>query len=115
MFREVSTHFRSSHDEDRPSWLDDGLPTPRGVLDLPYFTECPLHGPRQILVDVLEVLDNSGLIPITAAKGSLNNTIYRAADDIREEGDELLVIHRAIYGAFRDLEPIYVHYREHRA
>lgn len=56
--------FGRPQQKDGPSRLDNRVAASSGLLDLADLGECPFHGGSEILVDVLNIIDDSGLVPI---------------------------------------------------
>lgn len=96
--KQEATHLGRAHDEHGPPRLHLRLSAARVLLDLVYLAERPLQARGHVLVDVLEVLDEAHLVAVAG-----------------EERRELLVVHRAVDRALRDLESVDVHDRDHRA
>ena len=62
----LSTNLGRAHDKNWPPRFDDGLSGPRSGLNLLDLRQRPFHGTAKILVDIIEILNNTNLITISA-------------------------------------------------
>lgn len=83
--------LRCAQDYDRPSRLHNRLPRARSILDLADLLNGPAHGAVEVRVDVLQVLDNTYLVPVSG-----------------EESGYFFVIHATKDGPLADFEAVQV-------
>jgi hypothetical protein len=92
---ECNTDLGSPQDEDRPPGFNDRIPASCSLLYIFYFTDGPVHGGSEIIVDVFELLYEADLVsvPAIASSRGIHNTSSTYA---REKGGQFFVIHGAI-------------------
>ena len=91
-------HLGRAEDQNGPAGLNDGVTAAGSSLNLLDLAKSPVHAGSEVLVDVLEVLDDTNLVTVAG-----------------EECCDLLVVHRSVDGTLRDLEAVDVHDRQDRA
>lgn len=62
------TNLGSAEDDHGPSGLDDRLVSPSGLLDALDLVDGPFDRSSEILIDVLEIFDDTDLVSITTEK-----------------------------------------------